>query len=262
MASARLSDGRAVALARVRAVPDKGQANRALVDLLAKTLRVPKSAVEVIAGRDGAAEAGAHRRRAADPRWSNRSMATVRLILVFAALAALPVVAEAGNRSVYSDLVLDKCKSLPIDPEDPVANGRWRCKGYGGIDVSSTRATNAPRSPTASSPTTSRRPGRRCRRSIMSARSSNGGSTRKGRPIATILRFITEPDQAPKGSTLVVTRLGPPGSICWVGKVDAVANPDANEIARAVADNFAADFPCGDKEPVDYGVNGEPVERD
>ena len=45
-----LSDGRAVALARVRAVPDKGEANRALVELLAKTLRVPKSAVAVIAG--------------------------------------------------------------------------------------------------------------------------------------------------------------------------------------------------------------------
>jgi uncharacterized protein (TIGR00251 family) len=45
-----LSDGRAVILARVRAVPDKGAANRALVELLAKTLRVPKSAVEVIAG--------------------------------------------------------------------------------------------------------------------------------------------------------------------------------------------------------------------
>ena len=45
-----LSDGRAVVLARVRAVPDKGEANRALVELLAKTLRVPKSTVEVIAG--------------------------------------------------------------------------------------------------------------------------------------------------------------------------------------------------------------------
>jgi uncharacterized protein len=45
-----LSDGRAVVLARVRAVPDKGEANRALVELLAKALRVPKSAVEVIAG--------------------------------------------------------------------------------------------------------------------------------------------------------------------------------------------------------------------
>jgi len=45
-----LSDGRAVTLARVRAVPDKGEANRALVELLARTLRVPKSAVEVTAG--------------------------------------------------------------------------------------------------------------------------------------------------------------------------------------------------------------------
>lgn len=45
-----LSDGRAVVLARVRAVPDKGEANRALVELLAKTLRVPKSAIAVIAG--------------------------------------------------------------------------------------------------------------------------------------------------------------------------------------------------------------------
>ena len=45
-----LSDGRAVVLARVRAVPDKGEANRALVELLARALRVPKSAVEVIAG--------------------------------------------------------------------------------------------------------------------------------------------------------------------------------------------------------------------
>jgi uncharacterized protein YggU (UPF0235/DUF167 family) len=39
-----------VLLARVRAIPDKGQANRALCDLLAKTLQVPKSAVEVVAG--------------------------------------------------------------------------------------------------------------------------------------------------------------------------------------------------------------------
>ena len=45
-----LSDGRAVLLARVRAVPDKGEANQALCALLARTLRVPKSAVTVAAG--------------------------------------------------------------------------------------------------------------------------------------------------------------------------------------------------------------------
>ena len=39
-----LSDGRPVVLARVRAVPADGAANAALVGLLAKTLKVRKSA--------------------------------------------------------------------------------------------------------------------------------------------------------------------------------------------------------------------------
>lgn len=47
---ATLSDGRKVVAARVRAVPDKGAANRALAALIAKSLDVPKSAVAVIAG--------------------------------------------------------------------------------------------------------------------------------------------------------------------------------------------------------------------
>jgi hypothetical protein len=45
-----LSDGRQVLRARVRAVPDKGAANAALVALLAKTFRRPKSAVSIVAG--------------------------------------------------------------------------------------------------------------------------------------------------------------------------------------------------------------------
>jgi uncharacterized protein (TIGR00251 family) len=47
---ATLSDGRRVVAARVRAVPDKGAANRALVALLAKSLDVPKSAATLVAG--------------------------------------------------------------------------------------------------------------------------------------------------------------------------------------------------------------------
>ncbi len=47
---ATLSDGRAVVLARVRAVPEKGAANRALTDLLARALAVPRSAAEVVGG--------------------------------------------------------------------------------------------------------------------------------------------------------------------------------------------------------------------
>ena len=45
-----LSDGRAVLLARVRAVPEKGAANSALVALLAKALGVGKSLVSVDGG--------------------------------------------------------------------------------------------------------------------------------------------------------------------------------------------------------------------
>jgi uncharacterized protein (TIGR00251 family) len=45
-----LSDGRAVLKARVRAVPSEGEANAALVKLLAKALDVPARSVAVIGG--------------------------------------------------------------------------------------------------------------------------------------------------------------------------------------------------------------------
>src|SRR5690349_12155792 len=63
-------------------------------------------------------------------------MATIRLILALIPLTALPTFAgETPNQSVYTSLVLDQCKALPVDPEDPLANGSWRCTGYAGIDV-------------------------------------------------------------------------------------------------------------------------------
>ncbi len=45
-----LSDGRSVLKARVRAAPTEGEANDALVRLLAKTLDVPARAVNLTAG--------------------------------------------------------------------------------------------------------------------------------------------------------------------------------------------------------------------
>jgi len=41
----------------------------------------------------------------------------------------------------------------------------------------------------------------------------------------------------------VVTRLAP-GATCQIAYVDALANPDANELARKVADEKAAGFDC------------------
>jgi len=45
-----LADGRAVLKARVRAAPTEGEANAALVTLMAKSLGVPPSRVEIVGG--------------------------------------------------------------------------------------------------------------------------------------------------------------------------------------------------------------------
>ncbi|MCC0003292.1 MAG: DUF167 domain-containing protein [Methylobacteriaceae bacterium] len=46
-----LSDGRPVLKARVRAAPEDGKANAALVELLAKSLRIARSGVTVTGGQ-------------------------------------------------------------------------------------------------------------------------------------------------------------------------------------------------------------------
>jgi len=48
---ATLADGQAVLKARVRAAPTEGEANAALVALLAKAVDVPKASVGLIAGQ-------------------------------------------------------------------------------------------------------------------------------------------------------------------------------------------------------------------
>jgi len=45
-----LSDGRVVAKARVRAAPEGGKANAALIALLATLLRTPKSRISIVSG--------------------------------------------------------------------------------------------------------------------------------------------------------------------------------------------------------------------
>jgi hypothetical protein len=45
-----LSDGRCVLVARVRAIPENGEANRALLALVARSLECPASAVHLVSG--------------------------------------------------------------------------------------------------------------------------------------------------------------------------------------------------------------------
>lgn len=58
---------------------------------------------------------------------------------------------------------------------------------------------------------------------------------------------------------LLVTRL-PPGPVCHVAYVDAVANPNANELARTAADEAARGFRCGKDEVKIIGASGRAVE--
>lgn len=58
---------------------------------------------------------------------------------------------------------------------------------------------------------------------------------------------------------LVVTRL-PPGPVCHIAYVDAVANPNANELARKAADELARGFNCGKDEVKIIGTSGRAVE--
>jgi uncharacterized protein YggU (UPF0235/DUF167 family) len=48
-----LSDGRMVVKARVRAAPEDGRANQALIELVAKAVHRPRSSVSILSGHTG-----------------------------------------------------------------------------------------------------------------------------------------------------------------------------------------------------------------
>jgi hypothetical protein len=85
------------------------------------------------------------------------------------------------------------------------------------------------------------------------------------KPFAIIQRWHivdnSDPDKQGRPNTkamLVVTRL-PPGPVCHVAYVDAIANPNANELARKAADDLARGFACGKDEVKIIGTPGRAV---
>jgi len=82
---------------------------------------------------------------------------------------------------------------------------------------------------------------------------------RDGEAFATILRWYTsvnEPDGSMyEGQVLVVTRLGQ-GNTCHVARIDALANDNANALAREAADSMASDFDCASDDIATIGTRG------
>ena len=169
--------------------------------------------------------------------------AAALVTLAFAAAIAAPLPALAfGTQSTSTDLSLDLCSIT----ESNDFGTTWACPGYKGIPVMVAQAklrfmvsyglksTDEPAAKQTLPPANSLGP-------TIEWRLSN----KEGRwkPFATILKYLVGDEGKPKGEVLVVTRFGE-GSTCQIAYVDALANPNAEELAQQAADAHGSDFDC------------------
>ena len=161
------------------------------------------------------------------------------------AVLTLASPSHAAFTSAYTELNLDEC--LVLDADDFGAS--WACPGYKGYPLMVTEGD--------------------LRFSLIygfGAKSGDGqtlppfnnvgpklewrlsNALARWMPIATIVRYHTaDPETGEdKGQVLVVTQLAE-GNSCHIAYVDALANTNANELARAAADK-AGDFDCASDE--------------
>jgi hypothetical protein len=183
--------------------------------------------------------------------------------IALAVLAVSPALAETVE-SVTLPFNVDKCRHKPsTEPED---SGTWHCKGFGGIAV--VMAEGDARVYVSYG---SRAARELAARETLGALNGEGNRIEwrlvreggKRRPFATIMRWTTavvtdDPkveDGTVRGEVLVVTRLGP-GGVCHVGYVDGRQNPNADDLAREIADKHARTFRCGKDKPMVRGETG------
>lgn len=175
-------------------------------------------------------------------------------------LFAVSVPAAAGTYdSAYTKLDLDGCRREAPVADDPLMSAAWWCEGYAGIPVRVAEGdlrflvsygTGAASEPAAGQTLPQfNRIGPTLEWRVLSNPTDG-----RWHPVATILRYFTESESGAEGQVLVVTKLGEPGQVCHIGYVDALLNPDANAIARQVAEAGAQAFVCGRDQPAYYGV--------
>ncbi|KQX38851.1 hypothetical protein ASD04_09385 [Devosia sp. Root436] len=167
------------------------------------------------------------------------------ILAALLAIAALATPAQAAFNSAYTDLDLDEC--LVLDADDFGAS--WACPGYkgyplmvseGDLRFSLIYGFGAKAGDGQTLP-----PFNRLGEKLEWRLSNDLG---RWMPIATIVRYHTaDPETGEdKGQVLVVTQLVE-GNSCHIAYIDAVANANANELARQAAD-ASGDFDCASDE--------------
>ncbi len=169
-------------------------------------------------------------------------------LLLALTLCASPAFAQSGMTSAYTDLDIDQC--LVLEADDFGAS--WACPGYKGFPVKVQEgdlrfSIGYGFNPDDNAGGGQTLPPFNNLGSKLEWRLSNA----KGYffPIATIVRYTTADPVTgeDKGQVLAVTQIAE-GNSCHIAYVDALANPNANELARAAADK-AGDFNCATDEP-------------
>jgi len=169
--------------------------------------------------------------------------------LVIATLMTAPANAADFN-SAYTDLNLNECMVLEADD----FGASFACPGYKGYPLYVAEGDlrffvsygfGAPDERAASQTL----PQFNTIHKTLEWRLTN--ATGEWKPFATILRWFTQVGDGsePDGQTLVVTKIEP-GNTCHVAYIDAKRTPNANVMARDIADNYAPQVDCETTQPV------------
>ena len=194
--------------------------------------------------------------------WQNRRAAAIAVgvpIVAAVSMFAVGFAGAQGYESAYTTIDLAQCQQEPLDPEDLVSGGIWWCPGYGDIPVrvaeGDLRYLVSFGAEAASEPAAGQtlQQFNRINQTLEWRLTTNPADGSKY-PVATILRYFVENEGGPEGQVLVVTKLGGQGQVCHIGYVDALLTPDANVMARQVADSYAGAFMCGQHAAAYYGV--------
>ena len=155
-----------------------------------------------------------------------------------------PASAQLYNSS-YTDLRFEECTVISTDD----FGSTWACPGLKGLPVMVRESQRSFRISYGLTSTTEvaadqRLPVENHPAEEIEWRVSNAEGGYK--PFATILKFFTKPEaegEMTPHEVLVVTRVAP-GNTCQIAWIDALANADAETLARKTADEKAKDFDC------------------